>query len=424
MGSSGTGEDRPSRAADDDELVVVLDSRETRQAVIREVAVPHAGEAGHQLVKVRIPAGVRDNTLIRLAARAPGGGVGRIAPGVLIRIRVTSSPASSAGEPGVPPPSARSSGVRSSGVPASGGSSGRPRRRRGFLLTASVLVLLLAGTTAGALWLTRASDPPVTEAVYQQALTTFDNRVGPAFGDLVAAATPDDVNVRAGQLKEALDEQRKALRGLTPPGPVGQAHAELVRALRDLADEAEEVAEAGGQRVLCTGASAAGDLGRSAAAERLRAAARSLAGSPSAGGYVAAAFLPARAEAARPPAAGTVFGTPDPDSRAYLEVDNARGDQDAVVSLVATGERSPRLKIYVRAYGTQRTAGIPNGAYQIYVTTGSEWDGTGFGRDCDFQRFDRTISYGSGTAGWDLTLQGTILGNADLDGVSPNSFPR
>jgi hypothetical protein len=78
--------------------------------------------------------------------------------------------------------------------------------------------------------------------------------------------------------------------------------------------------------------------------------------------------------------------------RGELTIDNG-GDKDAVISLAMN--KSPAFSGYVRNSSKYTVKGIRDGTYEIFFTTGVDWDSQNrtFTRDRTLQRFDDTTEF-------------------------------
>jgi hypothetical protein len=110
--------------------------------------------------------------------------------------------------------------------------------------------------------------------------------------------------------------------------------------------------------------------------------------------------------------------------RGELTIDNG-GGQDGVVS-------SPAFSVYVRNGSKYTVKGIRDGTYEIFFTTGADWDSQNrtFTRDHTFQRFDDTLNFTTTKTSteirwstWTITLHSVIGGTANASEVNPNDFP-
>src|SRR5207248_4399987 len=102
---------------------------------------------------------------------------------------------------------------------------------------------------------------------------------------------------------------------------------------------------------------------------------------------------------------------------------------DVAFTMAPQGSSSATFVMYVRSGQTAQVNNVPDGAYDVFMTKGTDWDGgsKSFTRDCRYQRFNDTVKLTSnsrqytvetftlGVTGGDGNLQGT-----DTD---PGSLP-
>jgi hypothetical protein len=74
---------------------------------------------------------------------------------------------------------------------------------------------------------------------------------------------------------------------------------------------------------------------------------------------------------------------------------------------------------------------IPDGTYDIFFTSGTDWDGNEFTRSCTFQRFDKPATFTTTETQNEITymhltvvLYPTPNGNSRVVDVPPDSFPK
>ena len=107
-----------------------------------------------------------------------------------------------------------------------------------------------------------------------------------------------------------------------------------------------------------------------------------------------------------------------------LTIDN-NGGKDAVISL-AMNKRAA-FSVYVRNGSKYTVKGVRDGTYEVFFTTGADWDSQSktFTRDRTLQRFDETLSFTTTrtTTVWTITIYPVIGGNANAREVNPNDFP-
>jgi hypothetical protein len=76
-------------------------------------------------------------------------------------------------------------------------------------------------------------------------------------------------------------------------------------------------------------------------------------------------------------------------------------------------------------------ANIPDGTYDVFYTSGADWDGGQFTRSCTFWRLDKTATFtttktqsGIQYVKFSITLHPVPNGNTQLVDVPPDSFPK
>ncbi len=115
--------------------------------------------------------------------------------------------------------------------------------------------------------------------------------------------------------------------------------------------------------------------------------------------------------------------------RGELTIDNGSG-QDSVVTLAMN--KNPELSVYVRNDSKYTVKGIRDGTYEIFFTTGADWDSQNrtFTRDRTFQRFDERLNFTTIETATEvrwrtatITLHSVPGGTAMISEVNPNDFP-
>jgi hypothetical protein len=107
-----------------------------------------------------------------------------------------------------------------------------------------------------------------------------------------------------------------------------------------------------------------------------------------------------------------------------LEVRN-HTTQDSVIIMTDVNGRTVTSS-YIRAGDTFLMPNIPNGTYDVYHTSGMDWNGEVFETSMSRERFDEPFTFASSNAssdGWTIELQPRIDGNLDSDPVPGAAFP-
>jgi hypothetical protein len=117
------------------------------------------------------------------------------------------------------------------------------------------------------------------------------------------------------------------------------------------------------------------------------------------------------------------------NGKGELTIDNG-GEHDAVITMAMNG--SPMYSVYVRKGATYPVRGIQDGIYEIFFTTGTDWDSQNrdFTRDRALQRFDQTFNFTTTRTETELrwttgkiTLNPVVGGNASTSSVDPKDYP-
>jgi hypothetical protein len=178
---------------------------------------------------------------------------------------------------------------------------------------------------------------------------------------------------------------------------------------------------------VCGGSSALALIGESAAAAETRAAAHALSTADPTRAYHIGTALPASTpQANRRLASGTLIKSPAGGS-GRLTISNG-GTTDAAVTLVTAQSTKPTLTVYVRASSSYTVSRIKDGQYEIYVTSGTDWDPTtkAFTRNCGFAQFDQPAQFNTPSrpsTQYSITLTPAAANNAKMSKVNPDSFP-
>ncbi len=287
---------------------------------------------------------------------------------------------------------------------------------------------------------TRSAAPPrapvatptparVTPEAYQRVLTELDTALGPGFGAIGSAQTPEDLAAALSAVALNLTIQADGLEDVRPPAAVATAHTGLSDALGTLAAELTSLAGDARDREVCTGGSGLPRAASGNGGHLFRLAVLGLATADPAHHYTVGSFLPP--------------GAPDQTRRAgngslpggrrggYGELTiTASGGTDAVVKVLQGADVI--RNVYVQAGASAKVDGIPNGTFDVFYTEGTDWDDANhrFTRDCAFSRFDQPITFSTTNhpgsieyTTYTLTLYGVVGGTASSTDVPPGAFP-
>jgi hypothetical protein len=429
-------------------IVVELDPIVADLGTARQLWIPTESGLEHRVITVKIPPGVKDGTLLRLPGKGEPSPTGGPPGDLFVHVRVM---------PFVPGLAPDSWAAAAPADPAGPAAATPARRRRPSRRTVILLVVLAAvGTVVVATPIIRGSgsDPaPVTAGPalasaagsptaapsstqapagispvsYQKALTAFDTQLARQFRALRRAQKPATVRTTMSDMQAALSNAKADLELLDPPVAVQSAHAALLDSVDVLTTDLAGAESAAADGQVCAGPSATALISRTAGAQQVRAAAANVATADRAHKYRVAGFLPTRRADRNRRLGNRTEIRHSTDGPGRLKIDNGAGD-DTVVSLVRRGTHTPVLAVYVRG-GAKTTVGrIGDGTYQIFMTSGQDWDPAlrVFTRDCAFERFDdpfRYITTPTKYPGWEITLRKAVGGNAKTSNVPPESFP-
>jgi hypothetical protein len=333
-------------------------------------------------------------------------------------------------------------------VPPAGPTS--PWRRKRFVAAGAALaVLLLAGCCAVPVMFFRDDDPagtgatgdpssspsaaaprpsasPVGPDEYQALLTAADTELAKEFQTLTAAKNPNVIEVEALDVRASIDKHYRALVAVTPPPAIATAHTQLLTSLAGLREALTEAGAAADSGDICLGPSAQSRVGRSEAADAVRAAAQALATADPTRAYRVGSFVPKNAgDGSRRLANGTYVKRSQGGS-GQLKIENGGGD--AVISIVKGSAKSPVIRVYVRSKNSFTVTGITDGTYRIFMTNGRDWNPglRGFSLECRYRKFDDSFKFTTTSRTftiWTIKLTPQLGGNASTSGVDPDEFP-
>jgi hypothetical protein len=284
-------------------------------------------------------------------------------------------------------------------------------------------------TKGGATSSPTPAKPPVSPEEYTQVLAAVDAAVGPAFQKVVAGRNPAELGTALDALRTTTMEQLSTLDKTSPPELVKQAHGDMVTALGAFATTVNDTSTAVKNGEVCAGSTALSRITNASSANMIRTALQSYAKLDPAHAYKIGYFLPAAtAEQNRRLGNGTFVKKGTRNGSGKLKIDNTGGADDAAISVVPNNTKATAFTVYVMAGQSYTVSGVRDGTYQIYLTTGADWDGgaNGFSRKCAFEKFADTFDFkttSSQYTQWTITLQTSIGGNARTDDVNPGDFP-
>ncbi|MFB4314030.1 hypothetical protein [Actinomadura sp. 21ATH] len=312
------------------------------------------------------------------------------------------------------------------------------RRAAGVAVTVSGALCLGAcagdsggGTTPGSR--AAAGSPSATPVSMEQYGATLKSAIDPLeteLADLAKAKAYKGLRGRIDGVKAAVPQAAAKLRSVTPPAEAAGEHASLVSALGRFESVVGGLGGQVGSRNLCTGAAVRAEIGDADGTGALRSA--MAAAQAKVPGEQRKLTLPSAGQ--KPgsrPSNGALIRSGGGGGNGRLTIDNSGGSDDALVTLGKGGK--PMMSVFVR-HGKKHTLnGVPDGAYTVFFTGGTHWDGAAkaFGRECAFQKFEDPLEYTTTRTAtqirhstWRITLQEVVGGNARTSDVNPDDFPE
>ncbi len=265
---------------------------------------------------------------------------------------------------------------------------------------------------------------PVSPEAYQAELRADGDALKAALDGIRAARHLEPL---ASQVNSAASAVRAAARRLTTivaPTQYAAAPADLVSALNQLASQLSDLGTEVQSRNLCAAPSVMATLSALPGADALRHAALTLgpAGADLTAALPAPEPLPDRRENN-----GAVLRAPG-SGEGEITAENG-ADHDTVVTLSQDGRAVGSF--YVARGETAQMTNIPDGTYDVFFTSGADWNGDEFTRSCTFQRLDKTATFtttktqrGINYIKFSVTLHPVPGGNAQVVDVPPDSFPK
>lgn len=266
--------------------------------------------------------------------------------------------------------------------------------------------------------------PPVSAQQYEAELRAVGETLSAALHRIGVGAPHE---LLASELTSAAAEARASARRLgdiVPPRQSSPAQAVLIPALDQFVSGLAGLSAQVRSRELCAPAPVMATISTLPGTAALRAAIDQL-GSVGAGLAVA---LPAPAPLPdRRIGNGTVLRDPG-SGYGEFEVQNGT-DRDAVLTFAQGGHAVGSL--YVARGEAARMDGIPDGSYEMFFTSGVDWDGVAFTRSCAFNRYDDTavfeteeVEEGVEYTHFSVTLHAVPAGNAEILSIPPESYPK
>ncbi|MEZ0109123.1 hypothetical protein ABH920_003133 [Catenulispora sp. EB89] len=277
-----------------------------------------------------------------------------------------------------------------------------------------------AGSDSGGITATTSASPTtMSSADYGQSLSSVNSQLAPDFQAVVSAESQDAVKSALSKLSSDAQSLSNGL-PTDPPDALSAPTSQLSQALSSLSSSANSTAGDVGSGV-CTSASALAEFTRSDGAKAMRSAATALSAIDASYGKDVAAFLPAPiADQTRQLPNGDVLR--HSDGPGSLTINNS--GTDAIVTLTKTGTKTPVASVYVRANADTTLSGIPGEAFDIFVSSGTDWDSAAqkFTRQCSFSKTDKTWDFTD--SDWSLTLTPQVNGNLSSSTLNPGDAPN
>lgn len=310
-----------------------------------------------------------------------------------------------------------------------------PSRSTGFIAAATFILAAVVPALAGCSGKTPTPLPSVrsmTVTAYEQVLTGIDKGLESDFQRLNSARTSPAVSAAVTATEGDVARDLTLLQRSVPPPRFKTGSAAMISAVRGFDTALVGAASAASVGQVCAGTSAVALISRYAATARLQSAEAQLSAVDPAHLLHLGSFLPpVTADTNRRLANGTLIKRASPSGLGEMKVDNSGGSADAVVSLVSSNGVTAAA-VYVRARSSATVHGIHDGAYQVYVTDGSDWETPEnlFARNCDFQKFNQSVDFRTKISGnttgytfYDVKITPTVNGNATESKVPPARFP-
>lgn len=277
---------------------------------------------------------------------------------------------------------------------------------------------------------TLPTPPALSSAAYQEKLQSASSAVAPAFDRFAAVESPQDAHAELERASAAVLDTARLL-DVTPPSEVVAVHRDMLAGLRQLATDLSQLSDQAASMELCAGPSIVPSVSNTPGMNNLRTVQEALSSGRLGASYQWGEFLPAPTLLPeRRLANGQLIDSLRRTGSGQLEVDNGT-EHDAVVKLVQ-GDK-PIVSVYVRNGSTTTVEKINDGSYELFYTSGTDWDEQlkTFTRSCQFKRMEEpaefTTTQTSGGTSYTIQtvgLQPRIGGNASAAEVPDQSFPK
>ncbi|MFI0353202.1 hypothetical protein [Actinomadura sp. 9N407] len=309
------------------------------------------------------------------------------------------------------------------------------QRVTGVAVTVSGALCLsaCAGDSGASGGTTPAGSPSATPVSMEQYGATLKSAIDPLeteLADLAKAKAYKGLQGRVNDVKDAVPQAAAKLRSVTPPAEAAGEHTSLVSALGRFESVVGDLGGEVGSRNLCTGSAVRAKIGDADGPGALRSAMAAV--QAKVPGKRRTLTLPSAGQ--KPgsrPSNGTLIRSGGGGGNGRLTIDNRGGSDDTLVTL-GKGSK-PMMSVFVRHGKKHTLSGVPDGAYTVFFTGGTSWDGAAkaFGRECAFQKFEDPLDYTTTRTAtqiryrtWSITLQEVVGGNARTSDVSPEDFPE
>ncbi|MFF5117618.1 hypothetical protein Daura_37480 [Dactylosporangium aurantiacum] len=266
---------------------------------------------------------------------------------------------------------------------------------------------------------------PVTATAYQTLLTEVDGLMGPAWQKVAGAKNQAATTEAVQALVDAAKASGPRFASLTPPKEAAAGHEQLKRAFDAFRNDFIALTGTVKNGEICAGSAAVAQVTGLQSATYLREAVKAFGSA-----FTFGAWLPAPvAQQTRTLANGTMVKKGTLNGSGEFTINNSGSDTDVVVSLVPNGTKVAAWTVYVSAGKTYKVKRVRDGNYQVYMTTGVDWDAAaaGFTRSCEFEKFTDLLEFKTTSrqyTTWEITLKASVGGNADTDAVDPGDYPQ